>query len=57
VPVILVNPPAGVDRIGDGALSDIAPTILGLMGLEVPAEMTGHSLITGHRAAAERAAE
>jgi 2,3-bisphosphoglycerate-independent phosphoglycerate mutase len=57
VPVILVNPPAGVDRIGDGALSDIAPTILGLMDLEVPSEMTGHSLITGQRAAPERAAE
>jgi 2,3-bisphosphoglycerate-independent phosphoglycerate mutase len=28
----------------DGALCDLAPTILGLMGLSQPAEMTGHSL-------------
>lgn len=30
---------------GAGALCDIAPTILTLMGLKQPAEMTGHSLI------------
>ena len=29
-----------------GALSDIAPTLLSLMGLPKPAEMTGHSLVT-----------
>lgn len=29
-----------------GALSDIAPTMLSLMGLQQPAEMTGRSLIT-----------
>ncbi|MEX2335596.1 MAG: 2,3-bisphosphoglycerate-independent phosphoglycerate mutase, partial [Pseudohongiella sp.] len=29
----------------DGALSDIAPTLLTLMDLEVPAEMTGHILM------------
>lgn len=28
-----------------GALSDIAPTMLHLMGLEKPAEMTGHNLV------------
>jgi 2,3-bisphosphoglycerate-independent phosphoglycerate mutase len=28
-----------------GALSDIAPTLLALMGLPKPAEMTGHSLV------------
>ena len=28
-----------------GALCDIAPTMLGLLGLPVPAEMTGRSLI------------
>ena len=28
-----------------GALSDIAPTLLAMMGLEPPAEMTGQSLI------------
>ena len=29
-----------------GALRDIAPTILGLLGVEQPADMTGESLIT-----------
>ncbi|MDG5500748.1 2,3-bisphosphoglycerate-independent phosphoglycerate mutase [Marinobacter sp. BGYM27] len=29
----------------DGALSDVAPSLLSLMQLEQPAEMTGHSLI------------
>lgn len=30
---------------GDGGLSDIAPTILNVMGLSIPKEMTGKSLI------------
>ena len=29
-----------------GALQDIAPTMLALMGIPEPAEMTGHSLLT-----------
>jgi 2,3-bisphosphoglycerate-independent phosphoglycerate mutase len=29
----------------DGRLADLAPTILDLMGLELPPEMTGKSLI------------
>nr|WP_297397767.1 2,3-bisphosphoglycerate-independent phosphoglycerate mutase [uncultured Marinobacter sp.] len=29
----------------DGSLSDVAPTLLALMGLEQPKEMTGHSLV------------
>lgn len=33
----------------DGKLADIAPTMLELMGLEKPAEMTGESLIVGRR--------
>ena len=33
-------------RLADGGkLADIAPTLLDLMGLEIPAEMTGHSLV------------
>jgi 2,3-bisphosphoglycerate-independent phosphoglycerate mutase len=31
--------------IKDGILADVAPTILKIMGLEAPAEMTGESLI------------
>jgi 2,3-bisphosphoglycerate-independent phosphoglycerate mutase len=44
VPVILVGGPSGV-RLRDGRLSDIAPTLLALMGLPCPPEMTGESLI------------
>ncbi|MEM8629841.1 MAG: 2,3-bisphosphoglycerate-independent phosphoglycerate mutase [Pseudomonadota bacterium] len=44
VPVILVNGPEGA-RLRDGRLADLAPTILELMGLEAPPEMTGRSLI------------
>lgn len=35
----------------EGALSDIAPTLLSLMGIPQPAEMTGKNLITLHAAA------
>jgi 2,3-bisphosphoglycerate-independent phosphoglycerate mutase len=28
-----------------GALSDIAPTLLKMMELDIPVEMTGHSLL------------
>ncbi len=45
VPVILVADRAEGLRNGDGRLADIAPTVLELMGLPQPAEMTGRSLI------------
>ncbi len=43
VPAALV----GVDGVtlADGRLADVAPTLLDLMGLDQPAEMTGTSLI------------
>jgi 2,3-bisphosphoglycerate-independent phosphoglycerate mutase len=44
----------GASAIGDGRLADLAPTLLALMGLKQPAEMTGHSIIRGQAA---RAAE
>ncbi|MBC6437538.1 MAG: 2,3-bisphosphoglycerate-independent phosphoglycerate mutase [Rhodobacteraceae bacterium] len=44
VPVILVGGPQGA-RIKNGRLSDLAPTVLQLMGLPQPPEMTGGSLI------------
>ena len=34
-----------VESVADGRLADIAPTILSLMGIPQPAEMTGRSLI------------
>lgn len=44
VPVILVGGPAGV-TLADGRLADLAPTLLELMDLPQPEEMTGQSLI------------
>jgi 2,3-bisphosphoglycerate-independent phosphoglycerate mutase len=41
VPLILFNPPPDVAGIRDGRLSDIAPTLLQLLGLKQPKEMTG----------------
>lgn len=44
VPVALVGGPEGVS-LRDGRLADLAPTILDLMGLDLPPEMTGRTLI------------
>jgi 2,3-bisphosphoglycerate-independent phosphoglycerate mutase len=45
VPVIVVGAPAG-SRLRDGRLADLAPTLLDLMGIEKPPEMTGESLLS-----------
>ncbi len=45
VPVALIGGPAGA-TLKDGRLADLAPTLLHLMGIEPPAEMTGAVLIT-----------
>ena len=45
VPFILVNVGEGITLRQDGCLADIAPTLLEIMGLEQPKEMTGKSLI------------
>ena len=54
VPLLLVNPPAGVSGLRDGRLADIAPTLLALLGLRQPAAMTGRPLVarTAERASA-----
>ena len=44
VPFIVVDPAAKLTGIEDGRLSDIAPTMLTLAGLEPSAEMTGRVL-------------
>jgi 2,3-bisphosphoglycerate-independent phosphoglycerate mutase len=46
VPVLLFNGPAEVHSLEDGKLADIAPTLLALMQVDQPAEMTGHSLLS-----------
>ena len=52
VPAVLVNPPAYAAAINPGALSDVAPTLLHLLNLEQPADMTGRSLIVDEDATA-----
>ena len=44
VPVVLFGGPEGA-TLADGRLADLAPTLLALMGLPQPDEMTGQSLI------------
>jgi 2,3-bisphosphoglycerate-independent phosphoglycerate mutase len=47
-PVPLVGVGAGTSSLrASGALSDVAPTILALLGMDQPAEMTGRSLLQG----------
>ncbi len=43
VPFIIAN--GGYVLDGPGILADVAPTILGIMGIEKPGEMTGRSLL------------
>lgn len=46
VPFILVNADEKYGLREGGCLADIAPTLIELMGMEQPAEMTGKSLLT-----------
>ena len=43
VPIVVVSD--RVAKVKNGILADVAPTVLDLMGLEKPAEMTGESLV------------
>ncbi len=45
VPVVMIGGPSGVG-LRDGRLADLAPSLLQLMGLEQPVEMTGKTLLT-----------
>ena len=45
VPFVLINAPKDIELKPEGALCNIAPTVLQLMGIKKPAEMTADSLI------------
>ena len=46
VPIMLISPPgAPVRTVQEGSLCDVAPTVLDLLGIEPPREMTGKSLL------------
>ena len=45
VPFVLINAPKDIELKQEGALCNIAPTVLQLMGIKKPAEMTADSLI------------
>ena len=51
VPAILVNPPANVVGLRNGVLADVAPTLVSMLELTQPAEMTGSSLIIENKIA------
>ena len=55
VPLVYVGPRA-LELDEGGTLADVAPTLLELMDLPRPGEMTGRSLVSGARAPAARAA-
>ncbi len=56
VPAILVNGPAG-RALRTGRLADVAPTLLELLALSLPREMTGRSLLRPVQSAAKTGSE
>ena len=50
VPFIVVDDSLRGQRLREGGLADVAPTVLDIMGLPVPPEMTGQSLLVKSRA-------
>ena len=44
-PVNLIVVSDDINMVHDGGLADIAPTMLHILGLEKPCDMTGHSLV------------
>jgi 2,3-bisphosphoglycerate-independent phosphoglycerate mutase len=45
VPFVYITPEAAAATVSDGILADVAPSLLHIMGLEQPVEMTGKNLI------------
>ncbi len=46
VPALLFNAPATIHSLADGKLADVAPTLLDLIHIPQPREMTGQSLLS-----------
>ena len=57
VPCLLIHAPARVRALRAGRLADLAPTVLDLLGIDKPREMTGRSLIVAAGRPLEAAAE
>ncbi len=55
VPIVVVNAKRAL-KLERGRLADVAPTLLDLMGLKKPHEMSGHSLAEPERTPAEASA-
>jgi 2,3-bisphosphoglycerate-independent phosphoglycerate mutase len=47
VPFVVIDPAGDRSLRDSGALCDVGPTILSMMGLDQPAEMTGRDLRLG----------
>lgn len=45
VPIVVINSKIGPFRLHNGRLADVAPTLLDLIGINKPPQMTGHSLV------------
>ena len=43
VPIIVID--SKIDKVNDGILADIAPTILNIMDIDIPKKMSGKILI------------
>ncbi|MET0604881.1 MAG: 2,3-bisphosphoglycerate-independent phosphoglycerate mutase [Beijerinckiaceae bacterium] len=53
VPIVAVNADADI-KLRNGRLADVTPTLLDLLQMEKPAQMTGHSLVEREHAEARR---
>ena len=57
VPIVMVGAPEGITGLKNGRLADVAPTVLDLLGLAKPVEMTGDTLLVRAGSTARAAAE
>lgn len=45
VPIVVVSDKLDIKAVRNGVLADVAPTVLNIMGIEVPADMNGKNLV------------